>query len=66
MYLVTIDVEKCKGCGDCVENCAVQMLALEEIDGKMVATFAGDPSDCLGCLSCEESCEEGSITVTEI
>ncbi|MEW5871862.1 MAG: 4Fe-4S dicluster domain-containing protein [Chloroflexota bacterium] len=66
MYLVTIDTEKCQGCGDCVENCAVQMLSLVEEDGRMVATFEGDPSECLGCLSCEESCEEGAITVTEI
>lgn len=66
MYIVTIDVEKCQACGECVEICAVEVLALVEEDGKKYAMFSGDPNDCLGCLSCEEVCEEGSITVTEI
>jgi NAD-dependent dihydropyrimidine dehydrogenase PreA subunit len=66
MYIVTIDVEKCQACGDCVEICAVEVLALLEEDGKKYAIFSGDPNDCLGCLSCEEVCEEGAITVTEI
>jgi NAD-dependent dihydropyrimidine dehydrogenase PreA subunit len=65
MYIVTIDIEKCKGCGDCVENCSMQVLSLVEEDGKMVATFDGDPSECIGCLSCEASCQEGAIVVTE-
>ena len=65
MYIVTVDVEKCSACGDCVENCAVQALAIVEEDGKKHAMFVGDPDDCLGCLSCEEMCEEGAITVTE-
>lgn len=66
MYIVTIDVEKCQACGECVEICAVEVLALMEEDGKKYAIFSGDPNDCLGCLSCEEVCEEGAITVTEI
>jgi NAD-dependent dihydropyrimidine dehydrogenase PreA subunit len=65
MYIVTIDIEKCKACGDCVENCAVQALAIVEENGKKFAMFTGNPDDCLGCLSCEEVCEEGAVTVTE-
>lgn len=65
MYIVTIDIEKCQACGDCVENCAVQALAIVTEDGKKYAMYSGDPDDCLGCLSCEESCEEGAVTVTE-
>lgn len=65
MYIVTIDIEKCAACGDCVENCAVQALAIVEEDGKKYAMYTGDPDDCLGCLSCEEVCEEGAVTVTE-
>ena len=66
MYIVTIDIEKCQACGECVENCAVEILALVEEDGKKYALFAGDPNDCLGCLSCEEVCVEGAVTVTEM
>ena len=65
MYIVTIDIEKCQACGDCVENCAVQALAVVEENGKKFAMYSGDPDDCLGCLSCEEVCEEGAVTVTE-
>lgn len=66
MYIVNIDIEKCQACGECVENCAVEILALVEEDGKKYALFAGDPNDCLGCLSCEEVCVESAVTVTEM
>ena len=65
MYIVTIDLEKCQGCGDCVETCPNEALAIFEEDGKKYAMFTGETEDCIGCLSCEEVCEEGSITVTE-
>ncbi len=64
MFIVTIDVEKCQACAECVEVCAVQALSIEE-DGKMVAVFTEDPDECLGCESCVEVCEEGAITVEE-
>lgn len=66
MYIVTINLEKCKGCGDCVDACPGQALAVVEKDGKKYAMFTGNPDDCLGCLSCQETCEEGAITVTEL
>ncbi|NLG74148.1 MAG: ferredoxin family protein [Chloroflexi bacterium] len=65
MYIVTVDTDLCQGCGDCVENCSVEGLSLVEEDGKKIAMYTGDPNDCIGCLSCEASCPEGAITVTE-
>lgn len=65
MFIVTIDVEKCEACGECVEVCAVQALSIEEEDGKMVAVFTEDPEECLGCESCVEVCQEGAITIEE-
>lgn len=65
MFIVTIDIEKCKACGDCVENCPQQAITIVEENGKKYAMFTGSPDDCIGCLSCESSCEEGAITVTE-
>ncbi len=65
MYIIEIDVAKCKGDGDCVENCPVEILEIREENGKKIAVVAGDPDECLGCLACEEMCEEGAIKITE-
>ncbi|MBC8336728.1 MAG: 4Fe-4S dicluster domain-containing protein [Anaerolineales bacterium] len=65
MFIVEIDIEKCEACGDCVENCPEQMIAMVEEDGKKYAMFTGDPDVCSGCLSCEASCEKDAVTVTE-
>ena len=66
MFIVTVDVEKCQACGDCIDTCPNEMLALVEEDSKKYAMFTGDPDDCIGCYSCEASCEEGAITITEL
>ncbi len=66
MYVITIDVEKCQACGDCVDTCPSEMLALAEEGGKKYAMMKGSVDDCLGCFSCQETCEEGAITVTEM
>jgi NAD-dependent dihydropyrimidine dehydrogenase PreA subunit len=65
MFIVTIDIDKCKACGDCVENCPQQAITMIEEDGKKYAMFTGSPDDCIGCMSCE-TCEDGAVTITEI
>jgi 2-oxoglutarate ferredoxin oxidoreductase subunit delta len=65
MFIVTIDIEKCKGCGDCVENCPQQAIALVEENGKKYAVYTGSPDDCIGCMSCE-TCQDGAVIITEI
>jgi NAD-dependent dihydropyrimidine dehydrogenase PreA subunit len=66
MYIVNIDIDKCEGCGDCVEVCPVELLELVEEDGKKYASFIGDANDGIGCMASEEECPDGAITVTEI
>jgi NAD-dependent dihydropyrimidine dehydrogenase PreA subunit len=60
MYEPVVDVEKCIGCGECVEVCPVDVYELR--DGKSVVVME---EDCLGCESCIEVCEEEAITVSE-
>ena len=66
MYVISVDVEKCAGCGDCTDACPNELIALVEENGKQYAMFKGDPEECIGCYSCESTCAEGSITITEL
>jgi len=65
MYIVTIDIDLCEACEDCIDTCATEAIGIIEENGKKHAMFTGEPDDCLGCMSCEAVCEEGAITVTE-
>jgi len=60
MYKITIEVEKCVGCGECVDICPEEVFELQ--DEKAVAI---NDEDCVGCESCVEACEEEAITVEE-
>jgi len=59
-YKVTVDEEKCIGCGECVDVCPVEVYEMQ--DGKSVAINA---DECLGCESCVEVCDQDAITVEE-
>ena len=61
MYLVTVNEDKCNGCGECVEACPVDILAM--VDGK---ASVEDSSECLGCESCEAVCPTEAVKVQEM
>lgn len=56
-----VDVEKCTGCGNCVEVCPVDVFEIQ--DDKSVVVNA---DECLECESCIEACDQGAITLEEI
>lgn len=60
-YRVTVDEEKCTGCGECVDTCPVEVYSLNE-NGK---SSPEKMDDCLGCESCVEVCPNEAITVEE-
>jgi len=51
-----IDLEKCTGCGDCVEQCPTK--AVELVRGKAIMVR---PEDCNYCTDCEAFCPSGAI-----
>jgi len=59
-WTVTVDAEKCTGCGECVDVCPVEVYELQ--DGKSAAV---NEEECLGCESCVEVCETNALTVEE-
>jgi len=60
-WSITVDNDKCIGCGECVDVCPVEVYEVQ--DGKSVAI---NEEECLGCESCVEVCEPGALTVEEM
>ena len=50
-----VDSDHCTGCGDCVEVCPAEAVAL--VEGKARV----DEETCIGCGACVDACPEGAI-----
>lgn len=62
---ITIDEERCKGCGLCTIACAKKLVGLSETPNSLgftVAVFSG-PEKCTGCALCAEMCPDVAIAV---
>jgi NAD-dependent dihydropyrimidine dehydrogenase PreA subunit len=53
---VQIDIEKCTGCGNCVEMCPVKAIKID--DNKAIVS-----DDCIECGVCINSCPVQAITI---
>lgn len=62
---VKVDIEKCKGCGLCVEACPTKTLDLaKEVNSKGYNyAFMANPDSCIGCANCALVCPDSVITV---
>ncbi len=66
MAKVTINIERCKGCGLCVSFCPKQVLALSKKTNAKGYAYAEVVNDeCIGCTSCAVMCPDTVITITE-
>jgi NAD-dependent dihydropyrimidine dehydrogenase PreA subunit len=53
----TVDLEKCTGCGTCVQTCPAEVLAVNDGKAKVVK-----PDECLECRACDASCPTNAIS----
>lgn len=67
MPKVKVDLEKCTGCGTCVDTCPVEVFELQELP-EYLGTQKSVPvreEECIMCLACTTQCPEEAITVEE-
>ena len=57
---MTIDTEKCKGCGKCRKNCP-----MEAISGAVKQAHTIDSEKCINCGACVTVCPFGAITASK-
>ena len=56
--LPTIDLNRCTGCGLCVQCCPTDAVAMVAGQPRIVR-----PQACAYCATCEDYCPEGAITL---
>ncbi len=61
MYIIVVDEEKCKACGECVKICPGEIYKIEND-----RVIVGNSADCSGCQSCVSVCENQAINISEI
>jgi 2-oxoglutarate ferredoxin oxidoreductase subunit delta len=62
-----VDIEKCRGCGKCIEECGLELWELvdSEEGNKIAQTIAEAKDICHMCLACRDACPEDAITIIE-
>lgn len=61
MVGIGVDIEKCIGCGACVNACPVSLYKIVKEKLKVM----GNPDKCVLCRACETACPTGAITISE-
>ncbi|UCH03322.1 MAG: ferredoxin family protein, partial [Candidatus Bathyarchaeota archaeon] len=62
MVKVNVDLEKCTGCGTCVDNCPVDVFELVNVSDEQKARVVNE-DECIICEVCVTTCSEEAIEV---
>ncbi len=57
-YAISIDHNKCNGCGECVDMCPLEIYVMK--NGIPEPQYM---EECIACESCLEACEFGAISL---
>jgi len=55
-----IDAEKCTGCGDCVENCPLNAITLDDVPKASI-----NEDECTDCGTCVDTCPSQAISMPQ-
>jgi 2-oxoglutarate ferredoxin oxidoreductase subunit delta len=64
--LITLDTDRCKGCGLCVAFCPENILNLDEKHHNVKGyhpVYISDSSACKGCCDCAQICPDSVFTM---
>jgi ferredoxin len=65
MFYVTVDIDECNACGDCVTICPNNGFILTKIYGNECVEFVGGDG-CNGCESCVAVCPTETLSLIEV
>ncbi len=57
MVNIEIDLDKCDGCGECVDICSSEVYEMQNDKSVVI-----NPDECIECCSCVEVCSTEAIT----
>ncbi|MFZ5632498.1 MAG: ATP-binding protein [Bacillota bacterium] len=60
-WVAQVDLEKCTGCGACMERCQFGAVKVEISQGKASVNMM----KCFGCGLCETGCKNGAVTMLD-
>lgn len=65
---ITVNTERCKGCGVCVVQCPTGVIALNKnVNAKGYNyLYMANPGACTGCTNCATVCPDACITVYRV
>ena len=59
---IAIDIEACTGCEVCDDVCPMDVISMDDIDGKYVA-YMKYPEECVHCKACVMDCPSSCISL---